>query len=376
MSIVLCSVALCAAAVVFDAANSADRIFAGDPHVYRARVAEMMQNGLPYIDVPFEHLPVMLVPMLIPWFLGGAESPGIYTSVFGVLMTICIGGSTVLIQRIGESLGDRAAGWRWLLLSAPLLPLVLFRNDPVAVVLALLAVLAITDGRPGWWIPAFLGGLAKIWPSAVASLGWKRQLGRSAAAAAGGVAGLALSFAPSFASARNAVGLHTETIVGAIVGLVRAARDGSAEVLVTTAAYLNVPGWVVAVNTLLGLGVVGLALLAMSRQRSAREGVVALGAVVIGVIMTSNLFSLQYVLWVLPFLAFDRRKVVLLAGLALSLLTGWLAWVWSVKTVQHLDFYVLVSVRNLVLLLVAWLCVSPARLPSGVDELPAVYRAG
>ncbi|MFP3914831.1 MAG: hypothetical protein ACLFWM_08145, partial [Actinomycetota bacterium] len=79
-------------------AHYPEKILAGDPPVYRLRVAAILDGGLPYLDVPFEHLPLMLVPMLAAWFLGGASAQSIYVVVFAALMALSLAGTATVLD--------------------------------------------------------------------------------------------------------------------------------------------------------------------------------------------------------------------------------------------------------------------------------------
>ncbi|MGA7272294.1 MAG: hypothetical protein WB239_14580, partial [Acidimicrobiia bacterium] len=69
------------AAIRLVAANP-EVIIPGDPAAYRTRVEAILSGGLPYFDVPFEHLPVMLIPMLAAWTIGGWISQRMYIIAF------------------------------------------------------------------------------------------------------------------------------------------------------------------------------------------------------------------------------------------------------------------------------------------------------
>jgi len=336
--------------------NHPDRVLVGDPAIYRQRITEILDGGWPYLDVPFEHLPVMLVPMFVAWLFGGAASQSTYVVVFGVLMAMALAATTYVLGAVGRNLRAPRSDLRWLLMAIPLLPLITFRNDPVSVLLAVGGLALMIRGSSAWVVPAVAGGLAKIWPTVLAWLAWPRRKASALLVSLSGLLGLLISLAPGFADRRDAVGVHTETVLGGLVGLWRSVRSEPVDVVLTTAAYLDVSSWVPAVNVLLGLVVFGFGLSAVRRVEDLRSQVVRLGCVVGGVILTSQLFSLQYVLWVVPFLALSRRRVAVVAGLLLGFLTIWLGWNWSVEYVESPAFYWIVNARNLVFLgTVIWL---------------------
>lgn len=343
-----------------------DRMLVGDPAEYRERVDAILTGGWPYLDVPFEHLPVMLLPMLGAWFLGGGASQTSYVVVFVLLMAVVMAAATWLVDSLGERLQVSAAGGRWLLITVPMLPLVLFRNDPFSVLLGIGAVSLVTAGSPGWAASAIAGALAKVWPAVIALLAWPRRKIGAMTVALAGVVGFGITLLPGFTERRDAVGIHTETLLGGMVGLRRTLAGGNANVAITTAAYLEVEPWVVALNALAGLLVVGLGIRSVVTTTHTATKVVRLGTVVTGVILVSPLFSLQYVLWVMPFLVMSRRGIVAALGFVLALVTMWLGWVWDPPILETSGFYLGVCVRNVLLLATAVL-LSYERPPDSGD---------
>ncbi len=340
---------------IFLVSGSPVTIIPGDPAEYRVRVEAMLNGGLPYLDVPFEHLPVMIIPMFGAWFLGGSASQSMYVFAFAGLMLVTTIATAPVMDSWGHRIGLPATGWRWAMVMVPLMPLALFRNDPVPVLLSVVALLMLVSERRSWVVFAMGGAWAKIWPAAISLAAWRR--GKPATAVVVGLSGaaaLALTFLPGFSAARRGVGIHGETVVGALVGLSRTARGDPSGVEITTAAYLPVSGLLVAVNTALGLMVLALAFWALRRSTQWRTASLAIGAAVGGVMLSSQLFSLQYVLWLMPFVALSRRRCVLMTAMALGLLTTRLAWVWEPTLFEDPLFYSMITVRNLAVVLIAW----------------------
>ncbi len=54
-------------AAVYFAAAFPDAVLAGDARDYRGLMVEVFSGRLPYLDLPFPHLPLMLVPMAVAW---------------------------------------------------------------------------------------------------------------------------------------------------------------------------------------------------------------------------------------------------------------------------------------------------------------------
>ncbi len=332
-----------------------DVIIPGDPAAYRTRVEAILSGGLPYFDVPFEHLPVMLIPMLAAWTIGGWVSQRMYIIAFAVLTTGILAGCVPLIGALGRRLDARGSVARWLIVTLPLVPLVIFRNDPVSLLLFLVAAVWFLDDRPGWVVAGGLGALAKVWP-AVIGLGERKYppRGRSLWVLFSGAIAVGLTLLPGFASARRAVGLHAETVVGALVGAGRVLGGHSSGVDVTTAAYLDAGRAALLLNSAVGLcssSVSGF--WSLARASDNRRTFLALGVITAGTVLVSPLFSLQYVLWLTPFLALSRHRTTLAVGAAVSVLTIYLTWIWHPSLFEQVWFFLLLTARNAMFLLLA-----------------------
>jgi len=342
-------------------ADHTDRILVGDPAEYRVRIGAMLSGGWPYIDVPFEHLPVMLIPMFGAWFLGGSASQSVYVVTFAALMSMVLALTAPVIDSVGELLGTRRAGSRWLAMTLPLIPLVIFRNDPVVVLLFAIACLLFLADREGWVAWAVAGALAKGWPAALGLVTWRRHRLKSLVVAVSGAVAVGWTLLPGFTAARGAIGIHAETLLGSAVGLWRIASGLPSGVQVTTAAYLPVASWMLAANALVGVGIVVVGVRAVVRTTDRRSQFAALGVVVSGIILASQLFSLQYVLWLTPFLAVGRRPRLVALGSLLGALTLALGFVWDEALFDRVWLYGLFSLRNLMVLMAAAWLVADAR---------------
>lgn len=343
-------------------------IIVGDPAEFRRRIEAMAGGGIPYLEVPFEHLPVMLVPMLLAWALGGAASQTAFVYLFALLMTATMSAAGMLVDSAGRVFEDNAVGRRWLLLVVPLMPLAVFRNDPLAVLLFAAGLLALLKERSSWaWLSA-AGALAKVWPGALSVMAWKRgrRLGAFLTAVLSLVA-VGWTFVPGFATARAAAGIHAETVVGSLLGAFRILSGRPSDVVISTAAYFDVDIWWIILNAAVGVTVSAVAVRALLLATTRRAEVLAIGALVIGVILVSPLSSLQYVLWLAPALAFSQRRRTLVAGVALGALATALAWTWAPEMFECAWFYAGLVGRNILLIVIAALLVREA----GIRSAPA-----
>ena len=202
----------------------------------------------------------------------------------------------------------RRAGWRYLVLSAPLLPIVLTRYDLVAVAAAVAGAACVTRGRPraGGALLA-LGAFVKVWPAALLpGLAARRQW---RALVAGGVV-FAVALGAWIADTgtkgvrqvltyRGARGWHIESVPGSLVYLFRrktpSFRGGAWRVGAP-------PGFWTAL-LLLGLVVT----IAWVWWRVARSGINLVGladlTVVSALLAWSTLCSPQFIAWIVPWAA-------------------------------------------------------------------------
>jgi hypothetical protein len=330
----------------------------GDPPIYLERLEAIIGGTMPYRDPGFEHLPGALIPILAAWLLSGFGPELPYTIAFSLLMLVCLGVTYRVLDRTGTSISGLAP--RWLALAAPLVPLVVFRNDPWVV---MLAVVAMVDTHPERVriTAAVAAVLSKGWPVALAPAAWWEGRRRTAAWIAG-AAGLTLTLmlSPGFRATQEAAGLHSETLGGALVGLARALGGGDLGINWTTAAYLDAPLWAY------GLGPAVAVVLAALAWRSRRVAVEArgrwllVGILTVAILMASRLFSTQYVLWITPFVAAASSRTRALAfaagGLSLASVLGW----WSLFD-GAVWWWATVAIRNLLLVWVGIRMASEAR---------------
>ena len=337
-------------------------VLAGDPAIYLSRISEVFAGRLPYLQAPFEHLPLAAAPMVLAWLLGGWLGPSIYTVAFAALMAACLWTTAMLVDRIGEHLDVPNAGFRWLLIAGPLFPLVLFRSDPWPVLLATAALAALVAGRERaalFW--GVMGVMAKGWPIVLTAIEWARgKKKRSLVLTLTSAAILALLFLlPGFRSGRVFTGIHTDTTVGATLALVRALQgEPIGRFDAAGAIYLEAPPWALLVNANLGLVLGALALVALRLPMSWTASAKLTGALVIALLVGSPLLSPQFLLWPTPFLALHPSRTVRYLSSAVVLLTLVFMLGWNPVYQGSLWWLPVVSLRNglLVVLgaMVAW----------------------
>lgn len=332
---------------------------AGDPLVYVARMDEVVGGGIPYLEVPFEHFPFMLLPMAMAWAIGGFVSAQAFRVVWVMLTSVVILLIARTMMAIGRHLGDELLA-RWVIVSAPLLPLVVFRTEPWVVLIAVWSVQSMIAQRPGRSVVlSTLGVFAKGWP-AVLNLGlWVRGWRK---AATGGfvmaslVLGLMLLL-PGFMRARWFEGLHSESTGGAIWLLLGSIYDWRVELMSDAGAmYVNAPSYLVLPGI---LGGVAIGLKASTRLRRHRDDVRAvlslLGAFVAAFLLLSPLQSSQFIYWLIPFIVLGSKSntthvLALLLGLLATLSTA------GFGLLQDLNIWwiLMVAIRHGLIAAVGW----------------------
>ena len=208
--------------------------------------------------------------------------------------------------------------------------------------------------------------MAKVWPAGVAAPGWARSRWEAALAGVSGVLAIGVTLLPGFREARQASGIHAETLVGAIVGGIRASGGDATRVTITTAAYIDVSGWMVGLNMVVGLAVVVMGVWSVFAVGDWRSRVVGTGIINAGVILVSQLFSLQYVLWLMPFVAMSRRLTTRALAIGLGVLTTALAFVWTQDKFDEAWFFGLFTLRNGLVIAIALLLAVEVR--SAIDS--------
>jgi hypothetical protein len=348
---------------------------AGDPGIYRSRMALLFDGNLPYVDFFFEHLPFTILPMGVAWLLGGAFGDVAYTVIFALLMAVCLWITAVLVERLGERLSHERAGFRWLAVAAPLFPFILFRSDPFPVVFASAALLALVEGRErrALWMEC-AGILAKGWPVVLAVPEWWRGRRLRATVLVVTAAGLIVGLValPGFSQARQFEGIHSETLFGAAFTLARF-RSGSSLELISDAGatYVAVPSWVVPISLTVGIILFGIALTRLRSGFSWNASVRLVAATLVALMVASPLLSPQFMLWPTPFLALHHNRKVRGTAIAVSALTLIYMLGWNPGFEGDLWWVGVVNLRNLVLLvlgaLTAW-TVSGSQTSMGHDQ--------
>ncbi len=301
---VLLAIIATAAILDFTFAAGNQSPIAGDPPQYDEIAASMLDGELPYIDFSVEHLPGALVPMVVVGFISRQTG-----SSFATLWPFAMGLAFIAAVAVADSLQTpKRAGRKFLLLSLPLLPLVLFRVEPWLMLWVVTSLsLAFRSSWGGSSVAAAIATATKGWPLLLFAMPFR--LGRKQLAAIATVltvlAIVSIAFLPGFRSARAFEGIHSETIIGNLVLVYRGAVGADLQIVgIAGATYVAVGQWAVALNVLIGLPFLALAGREILRGTTAVELVHSMGLGVLGIILASPLFSSQFLFWLVPFVLF------------------------------------------------------------------------
>jgi hypothetical protein len=329
----------------------------GDVGLYLRRASEVVTGLVPYREFPLEYPPFALIPMVVPYVLWpfGAPSMSVYAWLFAGQMAVLLVALALVIGRIVSirAAGDpqaeqRQVGIRLLILAAGASLALTWRFDLFPVLLATVGLWAALEQRPvGAGAAIGAGILAKLFPVVMApavALAWLAprdwfRLARFAQFAGVVVIGGMLPFvalagddAFAFVGYQAERGLQIESVGGGLVLLLGLISREPVPLYAPFSAW-EVSGGLTAVlltltTVLLLAGLATLALLGWPRARAdvARDGAVSPATIVtlataaiLILVLTSKVFSIQYVVWLVPFAALLPGRQFWLAAVAVAL---------------------------------------------------------
>ncbi|HEX7474027.1 MAG TPA: glycosyltransferase family 87 protein [Candidatus Limnocylindrales bacterium] len=357
----------------------------GDVGVFFGYANRLLGGAIPYRGFPLEYPPLALVPMSIPRLVWPFGTPT--DDAFSLLFALMEGCLAVLVgSLIARASADpmRAlATWAVLVLAAG--ASITWRYDLWPAALVLGAVVAVDRGRPGLaGVAIGVGTMLKLFPIVVLPILAARSLALRDWAGLkrlvlGAAVTVALVMGVAFAAAGSDSlmwltyeldrGLQLESTGSGILLLLHVLADqpfalvhafGTLEV-VAPGADIVAPA--TTVIELLLVAAVGACALVRFRRDARRLGAVPLAslavavvAVVVALIVSSKVFSAQYIVWFLPLIPFvpGRLRWMGLVIAAVSTVIYPLAYtpVWQLDPLMAL----VLNARNVLLILfLLWL---------------------
>jgi hypothetical protein len=330
----------------------------GDVSLYLDKARGVVSGLVPYREIPLEYPPLALVPMTVPYLLWpfGEPSLQVYPWLFAGEQAVLLLAVGVVVGRIvslggastGSDVPQRRVGVQLLLLAAATALAITWRFDLFPTLLAVVALWMALMGRP---VPAGVaigvGVLAKLFPIAIApalAVAWLAprsftKLLRFGEAVLGGITlgmvpfiALAGLDALIFIAYQTERGLQIESVGGALVLLGGLLAGQPIPLIAPFSAHEVTGGFAEALLATLPLvtaaafGVLAWIGWRRVQWESGRSGgvepatlVTIATASMLLLVVTSKVFSIQYAVWLVPFLALlPRRRFVLGLG-ALSL---------------------------------------------------------
>lgn len=356
---------------------AARSVLAADPVLFLDRVRPIFNGELPYFDTLYEHLPLALPVMVLPRLVPGGDTNAVYVAGFGVLMMICLILTGMAMARVASSAGVPSGDVRWATLAAPLVPLVAFRIDPLATVLAVAAFLLsfVVVSTRGLWV-GLAAIAAKGWPVVLAPVEWWAGRRRRAITFVGFAAVLAggLLLTPGFQEGRDFSGIQLETIAGSILVWLRSVAGADSGLFTAAgAAYVEAPPVMLLVGLALASTTLWLTRSIWRREVTVVHAAQAVGIVTAALLLFSPLLSAQFLLWLTPWLVFfpagrSQPLFVLLGGVTLVLLLQWAP--------NNLVWQTGLLVRNGLLLAVVAEMIREVLTPAGLPAAASAVQAG
>lgn len=391
----------------------ADQLFPNqfDVYLYFQNAEALAQGHLPYTQFGFEYPPLALVPMVVPYLLwpGGPPPFDVYHWLFlaweAALLVALVVTLTQIAARLSPTNRDGTA-IRLVILTIVAAPSLAWRFDLFPGLLSALAVLAALNGRAGTaGVALALGVLAKLYPAVlmpVLVLPWllERDWRRIVRFGVAGLLTLAIVVLPVYGLVGDAIwgpiryqnerGLQAESI-GAGILLLRAVMTETPARLTFDHSAVHVAGpWaerILAIQLpILVAALGGIAALAYRRFRSEiRETgtvatatvITATAATIAALLITNKVFSVQYVVWLVPFAALLPRRQFWLFAVIAALSVGIHPLNYDLLIQQQPPIVYLLNVRNALLVgLLGWLAWSLGPVKTMTDHARDPFEMG
>lgn len=326
----------------------------GDVGLYLEKARAVASGSLPYRDVRFEYPPAALIPMVVPYLaaLTADISLDTYKVLFAgweALLLLALG---VVVGWIGARLGDRRTALRLIVVTIGAVLAITWRYDLFPALLTAIALWAALERRlvvVGFALG--VGVLAKLYPIALLpalALPWLVPFDLARLVRLGAAFGLTVlaGLAPFVAIAGDDAfaflgyqvgrGLQIESVGGGLAVLA-GLLGGEAPRLSYGFSAVQVEGplahallGVLPIVTVIGFGVLAWFGWARVRREATDDGsggdgirpetlVTLAFASLLVLLVTSKVYSIQYVVWVVPFVALLRGRQFWLGAAVVAL---------------------------------------------------------
>jgi hypothetical protein len=367
---------------------------------YFEQAGRVLSGMIPYRDFPSEYPPLASLPLVLPHLWPNLDHAGYLwaMAIENALLASAIAGVlAVLTRQPGSPWAIRPVLGVYALLVFILAPVLVWRFDLFAALLAVLGLVAALRERPGVaGILLGLGALVKVFPAVLVPMLALRWLASRRAKPVVVLLGsfallVGVVMAPflvaagngalSFVDYQDARGLQIESLPGGLVLLANELIGVGATIAWLYRAFeviSPINDLLLSVQTPLMVALLAVVLGASWLRfrddvrlvgRVSWEALVAsMVAAVLALIVTNKVLSPQYLIWLLPFGPLLRRGPMLLLTIVCGLTT--LIWPMLYEQLLALDapVIVLLNVRNLLLCgLLCWLLVTIAPIGAARD---------
>lgn len=283
-------------------------VFYADVSTYFYRAEHIGWHDLPYRDFLWEYPPLAALPLLLIPLVGRSNE------AFHVAFLVCtVGLEYWMLHRFrrGRSAQERSAiTWWWNLSVLPLAAIAWFRLDFVPATCATVALFAMAEGRR-WVLATFAGFATKLWPIVLVVPMVLRRRYRDVVVTCLWAASMVVAwwlFSPQgfhdFLRFRQGAGFQVESLPGALVMLL----DDRPISFVSGALVVGDEGlgWVQRTMAVVLVLAPAAMVVAAWRRRSSVDQVALVGAIVTTTLLSQRLLSPQFLVWLVPFVAWYR----------------------------------------------------------------------
>ncbi|BAU14554.1 hypothetical protein LEP3755_51030 [Leptolyngbya sp. NIES-3755] len=366
-----------------------------DMRLYYNYSSQIAQGQIPYRDFPVEYPPLALLQLCLPQlFRVGSDEffRHLYYVIFAALNVILCGITAVLVAKMAQQQSKQDFRRTIALFSLLVVlnaAIILCRFDMLPALLTALAVWCVTINRPGWaGISIGLGIMTKLYPIVLLPvLGLyyltRRQYVEGSKFLGGSVLAVAVSLLPFLpiglgnllviTQYHQARGIQLESISAGLLLLARQLGWVPVDVVINYGAFhlvTPVAAPILKALPFVFLGTWSLAVLSCFKrfQLERRSNYATIDRtlmicsmlVLLTFVVSSKVFSPQYLVWLLPFAPFLRTKqarvFIVICGLTLAIFP----FLYDSLIELQLFPVLLLNVRNFAIVgLTAWLIADP-----------------